>query len=116
MPFLETFIFDLVIKTYSEPKSIRNSLNITAYIRLIGIYDLSHIIKIINTTLSVKGSKIIPNLETKLYFLATIPSNESESPIMAIMIIKMNGLKSFAEKLINRYKDKKNLEKPRKSN
>ena len=68
-----------------------------AYIRLIGIIDDSHINKIINTTLSVKGSRIIPNFETKLNFLATIPSRESESPIRAINEIKKYEVKSSVE-------------------
>ena len=44
---------------------------------------------IINTTLSVKGSRIIPNLDTKLNFRATIPSKESDNPIIAIIKIKI---------------------------
>tara|TARA_B100001287_G_scaffold134530_1_gene113247 strand:+ start:46 stop:312 length:267 start_codon:yes stop_codon:yes gene_type:complete len=66
--------------------------------------------KITNTTLSVKGSKITPNLDTKLNFLATIPSKESDSPINAINTINVNGVKSLGVKLKNRYKDKINLE------
>ena len=46
-----------------------------------------------NTTLSVKGSKIVPNLETKLNFLATIPSKESDKPIKVTIITKVKGLK-----------------------
>ena len=50
-----------------------------------------------NTTLSVKGSKITPNLDIKLNLLATIPSKESDSPINAINTINTKGLKSLGE-------------------
>ena len=88
LPFFETFIFDPVFKTYIEPIRTKNSLIKTAQIKLNGIKGDNQINKIINTILSVKGSRIIPNLETKLNLLATIPSKESESPIKAIMKIK----------------------------
>ena len=60
-----------------------------------GIRGDNHINKIINTILSVNGSRIIPNLETRLYLRATIPSIESERPINAIITIRVNGLKLF---------------------
>ena len=40
------------------------------------------------TILSVNGSRITPNFETRLYLRATIPSKESLSPINAIITIK----------------------------
>tara|TARA_A100001388_G_C28503751_1_gene372901 strand:+ start:79 stop:318 length:240 start_codon:yes stop_codon:yes gene_type:complete len=63
-----------------------------------------------NTTLSVRGSKITPNLETKLNFLATIPSKESDSPITAINTTNVKEVKSLGVKFKKRYKDKRNLE------
>ena len=109
LPFLETFILDPVNKTYIEPIRTKNSLTKTEYIKISGIKCDNHINKIINTILSVKGSRIIPNLETKLYLLATIPSRESEIPIAAINKIKIYGVKSSTVKLKNKYKDRKNL-------
>ena len=76
----------------------------------LGVRETDKNNKIINTALSVMGSKITPNLETKLYLLATIPSKESDSPITAINTINVNGLNSSEVKLKNRYKDKKNLD------
>ena len=58
-----------------------------------GIIEDSQKRRIINTTLSVKGSKTIPNFYTKLYFLATIPSIESDKPIAAIITTKIYTLK-----------------------
>ena len=52
-----------------------------------GIKFLIHKRRSKKTILSVKGSRIIPNLETRLYLRATIPSNESLNPINAIIII-----------------------------
>ena len=49
----------------------------------------------INTTLSVNGSRIVPNFETKLNRLATMPSNESLNPTIAMKTIKVITLKSF---------------------
>ena len=63
-----------------------------------------------NTTLSVRGSKITPNLETKLNLLATIPSKESDSPITAINTTNVKEVKSLEVKFKKRYKDKRNLE------
>ena len=63
-----------------------------------GTYILSQKSKIINTILSVNGSRIIPNLETKLYFLATMPSKESDNPIRAIIRTKVKVLKLLGEK------------------
>lgn len=96
--------------TYNEPNKTRSSRINTEYITDDGTVEESQNNKIINTALSVVGSKITPNLETKLYLLATIPSKESDSPITAINTIKVNGLKSSEVKLKNRYKDKKNLD------
>ena len=56
--------------------------------KLIGINGDNQNNKIINTILSVKGSKIMPNFETKLNLRATIPSIESDMPITAIKKIK----------------------------
>ncbi len=64
-----------------------------------------------NTTLSVNGSKIVPNLETKLNFLATIPSKESESPIKAIIVTKAGTLKISGVKYKNNPMEVKNLTK-----
>ena len=36
---------------------------------------------------------MMPSFDTKLSLLATIPSKESDSPINAIIIIKVNELK-----------------------
>ena len=96
--------------TYNEPNKTRSSRINTEYITDDGTVEESQNNKIINTALSVVGSKITPNLETKLYLLATIPSKESDSPITAINTIKVKGLKSSEVKLKNRYKDKKNLD------
>ena len=63
-----------------------------------------------NTTLSVRGSKITPNLETKLNLLATIPSKESDSPITAIITTNVKEVNSLGVKFKKRYKDKRNLE------
>ena len=63
-----------------------------------------------NTTLSVRGSKITPNLETKLNLLATIPSKESDSPITAIIPTNVKEVNSLGVKFKKRYKDKRNLE------
>ena len=49
----------------------------------------------INTTLSVNGSRIVPNLETKLNLLATMPSNESLNPTIAMNTIKVATSKSL---------------------
>ena len=46
-----------------------------------------------NTTLSVNGSRIVPNLETKLNLLATMPSNESLNPTIAMNTIKVTTSK-----------------------
>ena len=51
----------------------------------------------IKTTLSVNGSKITPNSDTRLYLLATIPSNESERPIIAMIETNIKTLKSCGE-------------------
>jgi len=67
-----------------------------------GIFDDNQNSNIINTTLSVKGSRIIPNLDTKLNFRATIPSNESDNPINAIINIRIYELKSSGMKYIKR--------------
>ena len=96
--------------TYNEPNKTRSSRINTEYITDDGTVEESQNNKIINTALSVVGSKITPNLETKLYLLATIPSKESDSPITAINTIKVKGLNSSEVKLKNRYKDKKNLD------
>ena len=48
----------------------------------------------INTSLSVNGSRIVPNFETKLNLLATVPSNESLNPTIAMNIIKLITSKS----------------------
>ena len=53
--------------------------------------------KIIKTTLSVNGSRITPNSDTRLNLLATIPSKESERPIIAMIITNMKTLKSCGE-------------------
>ena len=66
-----------------------------ANINVCGIIEDSQNSKTKNTTLSVKGSRIIPNLDTKLYLRATIPSIESERPINAIITIRVKGLKLF---------------------
>lgn len=97
LPFFETFIFDPVFKTYIEPIRTKNSLIKTAQIKINGIKGDNQINKIINTILSVKGSRIIPNLETRLYLRATIPSIESERPINAIIRIRVSELKLFGE-------------------
>ena len=60
---METLIFEPVIRTYIEPIRTKNSLINTAYMKLIGINGDNQNNKIINTILSVKGSKIMPNLE-----------------------------------------------------
>jgi len=99
-----------VRSTYKDPNKTRNSRINTEYIITEGTLEESQNNKIMNTTLSVKGSKITPNLDTKLNFLATIPSKESDSPISAINTINVNGVKSLGEKLKKRYKDKRNLE------
>ena len=90
---METLIFEPVIRTYIEPIRTKNSLINTAYIKLTGINGDNQNNKIINTILSVKGSRIMPNLETKLNLRATIPSNESDTPITAIKAIKKYELK-----------------------
>ena len=109
LPLFETSILAPVINTYREPTSTNDSLIKIEYKRLSGIYKLSHISKIINTTLSVNGSNIIPNLETKLYFLATIPSKESDKPITAIIMTKEKTLKLLGVKKINKPIAVKNL-------
>ena len=45
----------------------------------------------------MNGSRIIPNFDTRLNLLATIPSKESESPIRAIIMNKKYELKSSVE-------------------
>ena len=49
----------------------------------------------INTTLSVNGSRIVPNFETKLNLLATMPSNESLNTTIAMNTIKVTTSKSL---------------------
>lgn len=56
--------------------------------------SLTQIKRRINTTLSVNGSRIVPNFETKLNLLATVPSNESLNPTIAMNIIKLITSKS----------------------
>ena len=85
-----------------EPNKTRTSLINKAYRKYWGIRDDNQNINIINTTLSVKGSRIIPNLDTKLNFRATIPSKESDNPIKAIIKIKIYELNSSGTKYINR--------------
>ena len=97
-PLQDTSIFAPVINTYKEPTSTRSSLINTEYKIMSGTYILSQKSKIINTTLSVNGSRKIPNLETKLYFLATIPSKESDNPIRAIIITNEKVLKLLGVK------------------
>ena len=63
------------------------------------------------TALSVKGSKIIPNLETILNFLATTPSSESDKPIIAIIKTRLTEAKSKGEKFKKRNIVEKNLVK-----
>ena len=102
LPFCETLILAPVNKTYIEPNKTRTSLTNTAYSKYWGIIDDNQNSNIINTTLSVKGSRIIPNLDTKLNFRATIPSKESDKPIKAIIKIRVNELNSSGMKLIKR--------------
>ena len=102
LPFCETLILAPVNKTYIEPNKTRTSLIKTAYRKYWGIIDDNQNSNIKNTTLSVKGSRIIPNLDTKLNFRATIPSKESDKPIKAIIKIRVNELNSSGMKLIKR--------------
>lgn len=57
----------------------------------------------------MNGSNIVPNLVTKLYFLATTPSKESLNPITAIIEIRETGLNSSGLKKINKNNEVKNL-------
>jgi len=57
----------------------------------------------------VNGSNIVPNLVTKLYFLATTPSKESLNPITVITEIRETGLNSSGLKKINKNNEVKNL-------
>ena len=50
----------------------------------------SHKISKTKTIISETGSMIVPSLVTRLNFLATIPSIESEIPIKAIMSTRFN--------------------------
>ena len=52
---------------------------------------------------------MVPNLVTKLYLLATMPSKESLNPIAAIIMIKKTGLNSSGSKKINKDIALKNL-------
>ena len=102
LPFWETLILAPVNNTYIEPSKTNTSLINTAYRKYWGIIDDNQNSNIINTILSVKGSRIIPNLDTKLNFRATIPSKESDNPIIAIIKIKIYELNSSGMKLIKR--------------
>ena len=94
LPLLDTLIFKPLINTYKEPTNTKNSRSKIAYIKLFGINTFNQNNKIIKTTLSVNGSRITPNSDTRLYLLATIPSKESERPIIAIIKTNMETLKS----------------------
>ena len=59
--------------------------------------DDSQNINNINTILSHTGSRIVPSLLTRLNFLATIPSKESESPIRAMIKTKIGVWKSLID-------------------
>ena len=96
--------------TYNEPNKTRSSRINTEYITDDGTVEESQNNKIINTALSVVGSKITPNLETKLYLLATIPTKESHSTNTAINTTNVKEVKSLGVKFKKRYKDKRNLE------
>ena len=78
-----------------EPIKIRISLTIIPVKKYPGIISLIQNKRRINTTLSVNGSSIMPNFDTKLYLLATIPSNESLNPTNAIKTIKGKTSKSL---------------------
>tara|TARA_Y100000768_G_C23924579_1_gene656797 strand:- start:932 stop:1249 length:318 start_codon:yes stop_codon:yes gene_type:complete len=102
LPFLDTSIFEPVSKTYIDPiKTSTSRINI-ANINVCGIIEDSQNSKTKNTTLSVNGSRIIPNLDTKLYLRATIPSKESDRPMTAIIIIKMYESKLSESKFQNK--------------
>ena len=88
-PLLETFICLLVIRTIKDPISISISLIIIPIKKYFGIISLIQNKSRINTILSVKGSRIIPNFDTRLNLLATIPSNESLNPTNAIKTIRV---------------------------
>ena len=73
------------------------------------MYILSQKSKTIKTTLSVNGSKIMPNLETKLNFLATIPSTESDMPSKVIIKTKIGVVKLSGVKEKNKANEENNL-------
>jgi len=94
LPFLDTFISLLVNNTIKDPINVSDSLAIIPIKKKVGMNSLIQNKRRINTTLSVNGSRIVPNFETKLNRLATIPSNESLNPTIAINNIKLITSKS----------------------
>jgi len=95
LPFLDTFISLLVNNTIKDPINVSDSLAIIPIKKKVGMNSLIQNKRRINTTLSVNGSRIVPNFETKLNRLATIPSNESLNPTIAINNIKLITSKSI---------------------
>ncbi len=101
-PLFETFTVFCFLSTNNPPMETNISL-ITSKIKKFKLKnDDNQNINRIKTIRSVTGSNIIPNLETRLNFRATIPSIESLIPIIAINIIKLkleNSLGSNEKKM-----------------
>ena len=94
LPLFETFTVFTVLSTNNPPIETNISLIISKIKKTTSKKDDNQNINNTNTIRSVTGSKIIPNLDTRLNLRATMPSIESLIPIIAINNIKLKLEKS----------------------
>ena len=88
LPKFETFNVLVFVSTFNEPIMTKISLIKIPIKNQLGNKFDNQNNNNKKTILSHTGSNIVPNRLTKLNFLATIPSIESEIPISAIIITK----------------------------
>ena len=97
LPKFETFKVLVFVSTFNEPIMTKISLIKIPQKNQIGNKFDNQNNNNIKTILSHTGSNIVPNRLTRLNFLATIPSIESDIPINAIIITKFIVEKSLYE-------------------
>ena len=89
LPLFETLTVFSVLSTNNPPIETKISLIISKTKKIKLKNGANQNINKTKTKRSVTGSKIMPNLETRLNLRATIPSIESLIPIIAINNIKL---------------------------
>ena len=103
LPLFVTFTVFCVLRINNPPIETKISLIRINIKKIILKKGANQNINKINTIRSVTGSKIMPNLETRLNLRATIPSIESLIPIIAIKNIRLKLENSPGSSVKNMY-------------